>query len=87
MHLEHGEMVAQFVGWTPHAQAIEKIAQMCRDLNHIQNALNGVERAAVRWRLGRALFESAVTNTTAHVPERRIKRKMVLKPLGGSSGG
>lgn len=44
MPLENGKMIAQFYGGTPHAQALDKIAQMRRDLNHIQNALHGVER-------------------------------------------
>jgi hypothetical protein len=44
MPLENGRMIAQFYGGTPHAQALDKVAQMRRDLNHIQNALHGVER-------------------------------------------
>ena len=44
MPLENGHMIAQFFGRTPHAQAVEKIAQMRRDLNHIQHALNALER-------------------------------------------
>ena len=44
MPLENGHMIAQFFGRTPHAQAVEKIAQMRRDLNHIQQALHALER-------------------------------------------
>jgi|SRR5678815_913076 hypothetical protein len=44
MPLENGQMIAQFFGRTPHAQAVEKIAQMRRDLSHIQHALNALER-------------------------------------------
>jgi hypothetical protein len=43
MPLEHGQMIAQFFGRTPHDQAVEKIAQMRRDLNHIQHALRALE--------------------------------------------
>ena|SRR5215510_2091812 len=44
MPLENGQMIAQFVGSTPHAQTVDKIAQMRRDLNHIQHALHALER-------------------------------------------
>lgn len=40
MPLDNGQMIAQFVGRTPHAQAVDKIAQMHRDLSHIQRALH-----------------------------------------------
>ena len=43
MPLENGHMIAQFFGKTPHAQAVDKIAQMRRDLNHIQHALHALE--------------------------------------------
>jgi hypothetical protein len=43
MPLENGHMIAQFFGSTPHAQAVDKIAQMRRDLNHIERALHAVE--------------------------------------------
>lgn len=39
-----GEQIAQFFGRTPHEQALDKVAQMRRDLNHIQHALNALER-------------------------------------------
>lgn len=44
MPLENGQMIAQFFGRTPHAQAVDKIAQMRRDLNHIKHALTALER-------------------------------------------
>ena len=44
MPLEDGQMIATFYGSSPHAQAVDKIAQMRRDLNHIQNALRALER-------------------------------------------
>ncbi len=43
MPLEDGQMIAQFFGNTPHAQAVDKIFQMHRDLNHIQRALHALE--------------------------------------------
>jgi len=36
-------MIAEFYGNTPHAQAVDKIYQMHRDLNHIQRALRVLE--------------------------------------------
>jgi hypothetical protein len=44
MPLENGHMAPQFFGTTAHAQAVDKIAQMRRDLGHIQLALHAVER-------------------------------------------
>ena len=46
MPLENGQMIPQFFGRTPHAQALDKIAQMRRDMNHIQLALQALERRA-----------------------------------------
>ena len=43
MPLESGQMIAKFYGRTPHAQLIDKVAQMRRDLNHIQHALFSLE--------------------------------------------
>jgi hypothetical protein len=40
---QNGEMHARFFGATPHAQLVDKIAQMRRDLMHIQHALNGID--------------------------------------------
>lgn len=44
MPLENGKMIATFYGSTPHSQAVDKIAQMRRDMAHIQKALQAVER-------------------------------------------
>jgi hypothetical protein len=43
MPLENGQMIAKFYGRAPHAQAVDKIAQMRRDLSHIQRAVHSLE--------------------------------------------
>lgn len=44
MPLENGKMIANFYGRSPHLQAVDKIAQMRRDMTHIHRALHAVER-------------------------------------------
>lgn len=44
MPLENGKMIANFYGRSPQQQAVDKIAQMRRDMTHIQRALQAVER-------------------------------------------
>src|SRR5581483_6914839 len=43
MPLQNGEMHARFFGATPREQLVDKVAQMRRDLMHIQNALNVID--------------------------------------------
>ncbi len=51
MPLESGQMIARFYGSTPHAQLIDKVAQMRRDLNHSSPSKAGLRqmRAVTRW--------------------------------------